>query len=76
MVRAYVLITTTAGRALAVVDHLDDQSGVIQCDAITGEYDVIALVEAPDIAAIGRLIVEQVQGASGVLKTVTCLAVQ
>ena len=76
MVRAYVLITATAGKALEVVDHLDDQDGVIQCDAITGEYDVIALVEAADIGSVGRLIVEQVQSAPGVLKTVTCLAVQ
>ena len=76
MVRAYVLITATAGKALEVVDHLDEQSSVIQADAITGEYDVIALVEAPDIVSIGRLIVEQVQAAAGVLKTVTCLAVQ
>jgi hypothetical protein len=36
---------------------------------------VIALVEADDIAGIGRLVVERVQGASGVLKTITCLAV-
>ena len=76
MVRAYVLITATAGRALDVVARLDGQEGVLQADAITGEYDVIAHVEAADIAGIGRLIVERVQGAAGVLKTVTCLAVQ
>jgi DNA-binding Lrp family transcriptional regulator len=76
MVRAYVLITATAGKALEVVSGLDGQDGVIQADAITGEYDVIAQVQADDIAAIGRLIVERVQGASGVLKTITCLAVQ
>jgi DNA-binding Lrp family transcriptional regulator len=76
MVRAYVLITVTAGKALEVVTHLEGQEGVLQVDAITGEYDVIAHVEAADIAAIGRLIVERVQGAGGVLKTITCLAVQ
>ena len=53
MVRAYVLITATAGKALEVVDRL----------------------QAADIAGIGRLVVERVQ-ADGVLKTITCLAVQ
>ena len=48
---------------------------MIHADAITGEYDVIAEVEADDIAGIGRLVVERVQ-TNGVLKTITCLAVQ
>ncbi|MGI8848154.1 MAG: Lrp/AsnC ligand binding domain-containing protein [Candidatus Dormibacteria bacterium] len=76
MVRAYVLIGATAGKALEVVSSLQHQDGVIQADAITGEYDVIAHVQAEDIAGIGKLIVEKVQAADGVFKTITCLAVQ
>jgi DNA-binding Lrp family transcriptional regulator len=76
MVRAYVLITATAGKALEVVERLRGSPGVLSADAITGQYDVIAQVEADDIAGIGRLVVERVQAASGVLKTITCLAVQ
>ena len=76
MVRAYVLITATAGKALEVVDRLRVAEGVANVDAITGEYDVVAQVEAPDIAGIGRVVVERVQAASGVLKTITCLCVQ
>ena len=49
---------------------------MLHADAITGEYDVIAEVEAEDIAGIGRLVVERVQAGNGVLKTITCLAVQ
>jgi DNA-binding Lrp family transcriptional regulator len=75
MVRAYVLVTATAGKALEVVESLKGQDGVLGADAITGEYDVIVQVQADDIAGIGRLIVEKVQAADGVFKTVTCLAV-
>jgi DNA-binding Lrp family transcriptional regulator len=75
MVRAYVLVTATAGKALEVVEALKGQDGVIAADAITGEYDVIVQVQADDVAGIGRLIVEKVQAADGVFKTVTCLAV-
>lgn len=75
MVRAYVLITATAGKALEVVRQLQNQSGVIAADAITGEFDVIAQVQAEDVPAIGRVIVDQVQSADGVFKTITCLAV-
>jgi DNA-binding Lrp family transcriptional regulator len=76
MVRAYVLISATAGKALEVVAKLQAQAGVVHADAITGEYDVIAQVEASDIAGIGKLIVEKVQAADGVFKTITCLVVQ
>ncbi|MBJ7609255.1 MAG: Lrp/AsnC ligand binding domain-containing protein [Candidatus Dormibacteraeota bacterium] len=76
MVRAYVLITATQGKALEVVERLRDSPGVLAADAITGEYDCIAHVEADDIAGVGRLVVDRVQAASGVLKTITCLAVQ
>ena len=49
--------------------------GIVLVDAITGEYDVIAQVEAADIAGIGRLILDRIQSADGVVKTITCLAV-
>ena len=75
MVRAYVLITATAGKALDVVQQLQGRAGVIAADAITGEYDVIAQVQADDVAGIGRVIVDRVQPAEGVFKTVTCLAI-
>lgn len=74
MVRAYVLVTASAGRALDVVDGLRGQPGILQVDAITGEYDVIAQIEAADVAGVGRLVVEKVQSSEGVFKTVTCLA--
>lgn len=75
MVRAYVLITATAGKALEVVQALEGKEGITQADAITGEFDVIAQVQAEDVAGIGKLIVERIQSADGVFKTITCLAI-
>lgn len=75
MVRAYVLITANPGKALDVVERLRSTEGVVRADAITGEYDAIAEVEADDIVGVGNLVVSHVQSA-GVLKTTTCLAVQ
>ena len=76
MVRAYVLISTSPGKAIDVVSRMVGQSGIIQADAITGEYDCIAQIQAEDVAGIGSLIVEKIQRIEGVFKTVTCLAVQ
>ncbi len=76
MVRAYVLISTTPGKAMEVAKAMGAVSGINHADAITGEYDVIAQVEAPDVSGIGTLIVEKIQKIDGVFKTVTCLAVR
>ena len=74
--RAYVLINASAGKAIEVSRSLQGVKGIELADAITGEYDVIAQVEAPDVAAIGSVIVEKIQKIDGVFKTVTCLAVR
>jgi DNA-binding Lrp family transcriptional regulator len=76
MVRAYILMTLEPGKAIDVVKRLRKESGVTQVDAITGEYDAIAQVEAKDVKGIGALIVNQLQGVSGVVRTITCLAVE
>ena len=75
-VRAYVLINASAGKAIDVARSLQGVSGIQHADAITGEYDVIAQVEAPDVAGIGTIIVDKIQKVDGVFKTVTCLAVR
>ncbi|HKF17418.1 MAG TPA: Lrp/AsnC ligand binding domain-containing protein [Candidatus Dormibacteraeota bacterium] len=73
--KAYVLINASPGRALEVARKMQGQSGIAAADAITGEYDVIAVCEAPDVNAIGQLIVEKIQKIEGVFKTITCLVV-
>ncbi len=76
MVRAYVLISTSPGKAMDVAKTMGAVAGITHADAITGEYDVIAQVEAPDVSAVGAIIVEKIQKIDGVFKTVTCLAVR
>jgi DNA-binding Lrp family transcriptional regulator len=76
MVRAYVLISATPGKAIEVAKKLKGQDGIAGVEAITGKYDAIAQVQAADIAGIGQLIVEKIQRQDGVFKTITCLAVE
>jgi len=73
--KAYVLINASPGRAIEVAQKMQGQPGISAADAITGEYDVIAVCEAPDVNAIGQLIVDKIQKIDGVFKTITCLVV-
>ncbi len=75
--KAYVLINASPGRALEVARKMEGVQGIsAAADAITGEYDVIAVCEAPDVNSIGSLIVDKIQKIDGVFKTITCLAVK
>ena len=73
--RAYVLVNATPGRSLELARRIRDVRGVQAADVITGEYDIVVTCEAPDINALGTLIVEGIQRLDGVHKTTTCLVV-
>ena len=62
--------------SLEVAKKMEGVQGISAADAITGEYDVIAVCEAPDVNSIGSLIVDKIQKIDGVFKTITCLAVK
>ena len=43
---------------------------------VTGPYDIIIVIEGPDINAIGNLVTKHIQSVSGVARTVTCLTIK
>ena len=70
-ISAYVFIECTAGAARDVAREVSKIQGVKKSNSTTGPYDVIALVEAPDINILGDYIITKIQGLSGVLRTQT-----
>jgi DNA-binding Lrp family transcriptional regulator len=70
-ISAYVFIECTAGAAKDVAREVSRIQGVKKSNSTTGPYDVIALVEAPDINILGDYIITKIQGLSGVLRTQT-----
>jgi DNA-binding Lrp family transcriptional regulator len=72
MVRAYVLIQAEVGQAARVVKEVAEVDGVDSVVAVTGPYDVIALLEAASIDDLGRMVVSRVQGVKGITRTLTC----
>lgn len=73
--RAYVLIEAEAGQVGSVIATLQRLPGVAQIDAVTGPYDVIALIETDDARDIGRLVMNEIHQVTGIKRTVTCLAI-
>ena len=73
--KAYVLIETSIGKTRDVVKTLQGVSGMKSVNAVTGPYDVIAVVEGADLTAVGDLVTKKVHTVAGVTRTVTCLAI-
>ncbi len=72
--RAYILIETQVGKSPDVAAALRALPGVPSVDIITGDFDIIALVEAADMVSMADLVTGQVQSISGVTRTITCVA--
>ena len=73
--RAYVLIESEAGQVGSVISALRALPGVSAADPVTGPYDIIVTIETPDPRDIGRLVMNEIHGVSGIKRTVTCLAI-
>lgn len=73
--KAYILIETAVGKSREVADALRSLTGIENVDAVTGPYDIIAIVAAPDLNAVGDLVTSQIHTINGIVRTVTCLSV-
>ncbi len=73
--KAYVLIQTDMGKPSEVVGKLRTIEGVKEAETVTGPYDAVAVVEAEDLADIGKLVTTKIQTIEGISRTITCLAV-
>ena len=73
--KAYILIETAVGKSRNVAGELRSLNGVETVDPVTGPYDIIAVVAAPDLNAVGDLVTSQIHTIGGIVRTVTCLAV-
>lgn len=69
--RAYVLIQAQATRTADVQRALRGKPGIHAADIVIGPHDLILSVEAADLHAIGRLVMDEIHGISGVVNTLT-----
>jgi DNA-binding Lrp family transcriptional regulator len=75
-ISAFVFVECTAGHAIQVARGVREIPGVIYAHAATGPYDVIALIEAPDLNVMGEVVIKQIQGIEGVIRTQTNVVVE
>ncbi len=83
MIRGFVLVETEVGRTRTHADLVRgittdapaSHGRVTAVDTVTGPYDLIIQVEAPDLDLLGKHITGEIATIPGVQRTTTCLAV-
>ena len=70
-VTAYILVQTVVSAA-QVAGEIRQIPGVESADDVSGPYDVIARVSAPDMDTLGQLVVSRIQAVEGITRTLTC----
>ena len=76
MARAYVLIKTRVGETSTVRNKLAGNENIRVADVAIGPYDILALVEADDLSAIGTVVMRFVHEVGGVENTITCPVIE
>ncbi|HUK66631.1 MAG TPA: Lrp/AsnC ligand binding domain-containing protein [Anaeromyxobacteraceae bacterium] len=74
MKAAFVLIRCELGRVESVANAVMEMEGVSEVHSITGPWDLIAKLYAPDYEAFGDLIPDRLQKVPGIRETETLLA--
>ena len=75
MVRAYVFITSRKAEERQVADTIEEFPTVKAAHVITGNIDVVAFIEASDLAALWET-VNQIHAVPGVTRTTTSVVVE
>ena len=74
-VKAYILANVEAGTGEEVIEALSAIEGVESAHNVTGPYDMIAFIEVPDTAALGELVINEIQLIDGIDYTLTCVVI-
>jgi DNA-binding Lrp family transcriptional regulator len=73
--KAFILINLAAGVAGEVYSTLSKMQHVEIVHAVSGPYDMIAVVDGSTFNEIGRFVIEKIQTIPGVRNTITCNAI-
>ena len=74
--KAFVLIETTVGKTKEVLAALQKIEEIKSVDAVTGPYDIIAVVEQGDLNAVGKLVTTKIHPIDGINRTVSCISIR
>ncbi len=75
-ISAYIFVEIAHGKSKSVREEILKFPFVKRSHIVTGPYDLVCFVEAPDLSILGESIVMKIQMIPGVIKSLTNIVVE
>ena len=76
MVIGFVMISVTPPNVKKVYDNLSRLQEIIELNALFGEYDLMAKIEAEDVEKLANIVIDKIRTIEGVSDTRTLRGVK
>ncbi len=75
-ISAIIFVECSQGKSLSASESIAKIPGVKESYAVTGPYDVIAFVAAPNFSDLGDVVIKKIQATPGVVRTLSNIIVE
>ncbi|MCO5201789.1 MAG: Lrp/AsnC ligand binding domain-containing protein [Chloroflexi bacterium] len=73
MIKAFVLIVVDPARTVDVFEQLRAVQGIAEVYQVMGPYDIVAVVEVPNLTDVPSVISKHIRAVEGIESTTTCV---
>lgn len=72
-IKAFVLIVVDPARTIDVYNKLNAVDGISEVYQVMGPYDIVAVVEVPNLTDVPAVISRHIRAVEGIESTTTCV---
>ncbi len=72
-IKAFVLIVVDPAKTMDVFTRLSGVEGISEVYQVMGPYDIVAVVEVPNLADVPSVISRHIRAVEGIESTTTCV---
>ena len=72
-IKAFVLIVVDPAKTIAVYEHLRGVEGISEVHQVMGPYDIVAVVDVPNLSDVPGVISKHIRAVDGIESTTTCV---
>ena len=73
MIKAFVLIVVDPAKTIDVYSKLKSVDGISEVYQVMGPYDIVAVVEVPNLTDVPAVISRHIRAVEGIESTTTCV---
>ena len=72
-IKAFVLIVVDPAKTIEVFDKLNAVEGIAEVYQVMGPYDIVAVVEVPNLSDVPSVISRHIRAVDGIESPTTCV---